>query len=424
MFRSKYLLMIALFTFALCALNDSAAVIAATEEPAPAKDAVPLNVPFYIGTYTEGKNQGKGIYLSSLNTQDGSLAAAELLVECTSPAFLVRHPAKPKIYVVGEIWGGSKDTGTLYSFTVDKDTNRLTRLPDQKIPGLGPTHLCVHCDALGDTLVVANYGSGNVVSLPINENGDLENFAGSIQHHGSGPNEERQKEPHPHGAYTVPLSNQILITDLGIDKLMMYKVDPGTAKITPDTQLFLDMPPGCGPRHLAFAFGPALETPYVAAKTLYVINELDSTVSVVVQKNVEKDATQNGAPPRWEITQTVSTLPKSVLDAPEQLKALNNTTAEVAVHPSGRFVYGSNRGHDSIAVFSVEKATGHLTQVQIESTRVKTPRHFAVSPCGRFLLVANQDSHSIITFRIDSESGKLTPTEKSIEVGSPICILF
>lgn len=422
MFRFKYPLTLIAFMlmFSMTPLCEAA------EET----ETVNSTIPFYIGTYTQGNAQGKGIYLSALNTQDGSLAAAELISECVAPAFLIRHPTKPMLYGVSEVWEGEeKGKGTVYAFSIDKNTNRLTRLPDQKIPGVCTTHLCVHCNESGDTLVVANYGSGNVVSLPINESGALENFAGSIQHHGSGPNVARQKAPHPHGAYAVPFSNQILVPDLGIDKLMMYKVDSNTAKITPDTQTFLEMPPGSGPRHLAFAFGKTLgntvETPYVDTKTLYVVNELDSTVSVVVQKNVAPNAAENPVNPhRWEITQTVSTLPKSVLDSPEQLEALKNTTAEIAVHPSGRFVYASNRGHNSIAVFSVDKASGNLTLIQTEPTQGKEPRHFAISPCGRLLLAANQNSHSIVSMKIDPESGKLTPNGKSIEVGSPVCIVF
>lgn len=437
MFRLKEIIRIltvfALTPFMLTVTQIGSAAETIAEETAAPQTSVPLTVPFYVGTYTQGNAQGKGIYLSALNTQDGSFVAAELLIECDAPAFLVRHPSKPTLYAVAETWNGEQ--GTVYAFAVDKSTNRLTRLPDQKVPGVGTTHLCVHCDALGDTLVVVNYGGGNVVSLPINENGELGSFASSIQHYGSGPNPSRQKEPHPHGVYIVPFSNQILVPDLGIDKLMMYKVDSNTAKITPDTQIFLEMPPGSGPRHLAFAFGADIGnppgTPYIAAKSLYVVNELDSTVSFVIQKNVPP---QNGVPQgenqpsnntlRWEIAQTVSTLPKSVLDSPEQLQALKNTTAEIAVHPSGRFVYASNRGHDSIAVFSVDKATGNLTLLQTEPTQGKNPRHFAISSCGHFLLAANQDSHTIFSFRIDQESGKLAPTGKSVNVGSPVCVVF
>ncbi|MCL2304577.1 MAG: lactonase family protein [Planctomycetaceae bacterium] len=362
-------------------------------------------IPFLIGTYTQGQFHGKGIYLSEFDPASGSMKPAELIQPCDAPAFLIRHPEKNnRIYAVGETW--TTGEGPIHAFSFDPLTKRMNKVNDLVIPGTGPTHLCVHSDAQGESLVVACYGSGNTVSVVLEKDGRLGKIAKVFQHFGSGPNQNRQKGPHPHGAYVVPGTSQILIPDLGIDKVMMYDIDPATSVLTPSRQAFLAMPPGSGPRHLAF-------DPTNAAR-FYVVNELDSTVSAV-----RKDAAGN-----WAIVQTVSTLPREILADPEKLADLNNTTAEIAVHPSGRFVYASNRGHNSIAVFAVDKENDQLTLVQTEPTQGRTPRHFAIVPGGHFLLVANQDSDTVTAFQIDPESGKMVPLHQSLNVGSPVCVVF
>ncbi len=360
--------------------------------------------PFLIGTYTQGQFHGKGVYVSELDSADGSLTPAKLLVECDAPAFLVKGAADNVIYAVGETWVAGK--GPVYAFSYDPKMKQMSKLDEAILPGTGPTHLCVHQSEKGNSLVVACYGSGNIVSLSLEKDGRFGKIASVIQHSGSGPNPNRQKEPHPHGAYVVPGSTQVLIPDLGIDRIMMYEIDPATSKLTPSEQPFLATPGGSGPRHLDF--DPT------DSERFYVVNELDSTVCLV-QKNSEG---------RWEIRQTVSTLPKELLDDKEKLAKLGNTTAEIGVHPSGRFVYASNRGLDGIAVFAVDKSSGQLTLIQSESTRGRSPRHFAISPDGRFLLAENQDSDTIQTFQIDTDSGQLTPIGEPLNVGSPVCILF
>jgi len=361
-------------------------------------------LPFLIGTYTQGQFRGKGIYLSEFNPANGTMKSAELLHQCAAPAFLIKHPKKSNlIYAVGETW--SPGEGPIYAFSYDSQAKSLTPLNSILVPGTGPTHLCVHSDAKGDSLVVACYGGGNIVSVSLEKDGRLGKVASVIQHSGSGPNQSRQKEPHPHGSYVAPGTSQILVPDLGIDKVMMYDLDPATSKLTPSKQPFLTMPPGSGPRHMEF-------DPTDAAR-FYVVNELDSTVSAV-RKNVDG---------LWGIRQTLSTLPQEILADSEKLANLNNTTAEIAVHPSGRFVYASNRGHNSIAVFAVDN-NGRMTLVQTESTQGQTPRHFAIVPGGRFLLASNQDSDSVVAFQIDQETGQLTPLGRPLEVGAPVCVLF
>jgi len=366
-------------------------------------------LPFLIGTYTEGHFRGKGIYLSEFNPADGSMKAAELVHECAAPAFLAR-PSKGSnlpanmVYAVGETWTAGQ--GPIYAFTFDPQRKTLTKLNEIIVPGTGPTHLCVHSDEKGNSLVVACYGGGNTVSIVLEKDGRLGEIASVMQHSGSGPNQSRQQNPHPHGAYIIPGTTQILIPDLGIDKVVMYDIDPATSVLTPSKQPYLAMPPGSGPRHL--------EVDPTDTKRFYVVNELDSTVSAV-RKNADG---------LWEITQTLPTLPQEILADADRLAGLSNTTAEIAVHPTGRFVYASNRGHNSIAVFAVNQQSGQLTLIQTESTQGRAPRHFAIVPGGRFLLAENQDTDTIVAFRIDQETGKLTPMGQTLEVGSPVCVLF
>ncbi len=356
---------------------------------------------FYVGTYTVPSFPGKGIYAAEFDVADGSFSDAKLLYETAFPAFLIRHPKKPLVYAIGEVWDTQK--GPVHVFEIEPASGGLRHLQTQTVPGLGPTHLSVCSGKNGESLVVACYGSGNVVALPILPDGTLGGAASSMQPQGSGPNKARQEGPHAHGAYFD--GKTVYVPDLGTDKVMLYDIDLKTSTLSPHSQSFVAMPPGSGPRHLDFADG---------GKRIYVINELDSTVSLL---------TRNAAG-LWEVVQSVSTLPKEVFASPETLAKLNNSTAEIAVHPSGKFVYASNRGHDSVAVFSVEERSGKITLIQTESTRGKTPRHFAIAPGGRWLLAANQDSGSVFAYRIDPESGRLTPVGDGLSVGGAVCILF
>ncbi|MGL6196806.1 MAG: lactonase family protein, partial [Thermoguttaceae bacterium] len=310
-------LLTAIITCLVCVTTSNAAEKALP----PAK-----KIPFYIGTYTQGHFKGKGIYLADLDTATGEISEPKLVAECDSPAFLVdnRVGEDSYIYAVGETWTEGK--GPIYAFKVNKNDSTLTKLNEITIPGTGPTHLCI-CDNGGgglgveakNVLVVACYGSGNVVSLPILPDGKLGEVVSSIKHEGSGPNKARQNEPHPHGVYQMPIGKshynpnewrvrEIAVPDLGTDKIFLYEVDTATAKMTPAKhQKFIELPPGSGPRHLAFTGDKRDGT------RIYCVNELDSTVSFI----------------DGDVVQTVSTLPKEITDSPEKLKELNNTTAEI-----------------------------------------------------------------------------------------------
>ena len=363
--------------------------------------------PFYIGTYTESGFPGKGVYRATLDAKTGALSSPELVFECRAPAFLIRHPQKPVLYAVGETW--DPDKGPVYAFRIAPETGHLTQISEITVSGTGPTHLCIDSRWDGEALIVACYGSGNVVALPILPDGSLGEQTCSVKHVGSGPNPSRQQEPHPHGAYSA--ENLIFIPDLGMDKVMMYRLDHQTGTLSPNQQPFIAMPPGSGPRHLAFSPREIWKN---GAKTIYVVNELNSTVCRVV-------ADDKGC---FEVVQTVSTLPEGKKDAAKPSDEQKNWTAEIVVHPSGRFVYVSNRGDDSIAVFQVDQTSGTLRFLETEPTRGKTPRNIAISPDGAFLLAANQDSNSVFCFRIDSESGRLHPLGDGIEVGAAVCITF
>ena len=349
---------------------------------------------FFIGTYTTGQDGGKGVYTSRLDPTTGALEEPVLAAECANPAFLALHPTKPYLYAVGEA-----RPGMLRAFLCNKRSGRLTLHDEKAIPGQGPCHLalCLSDDGETDAVVVANYGSGSVVSFPILGSGKIGNVASEIAHIGSGPNTARQKEPHAHGTYFD--GETVAVPDLGIDLVVYYTVDLSTAKLSRSPEITnLRLAPGAGPRHLA----ATKDRRYV-----YVVNELDSTVSVFDRR----------LPKHPELIQTVSTLPQGV-DAAE----LKNTTAEIELHPSGKFLYASNRGHDSIAVFAVEHAK--LTLIQNAPSGGKTPRFFCLDPTGRFLLSCNQNTGNICVLTVDLTTGRLTPMEYNIEVPKPVCIVF
>ena len=251
-------------------------------------------------------------------------------------------------------------------------------------------------DRAGKNVLVANYGGGSVACLPIKEDGSLGEATSFIQHEGSGPNPKRQQGPHAHSINVDAANRFAVAADLGLDKLLVYRLDAAAGKLTPNDPPFVAMAPGAGPRH--FAFHPG-------GRYAYAINELNSTVTAMTY-----DADRGVL----KAIQSITTLPEGFAGV--------NYPAEVQVHPSGKFVYGSNRGHDSIATFAVDAATGKLTSVAHEPTQGKNPRNFGIDPSGRYLLAANQDGNNVVVFRIDAKTGKLTPTGSSIQVTAPVCI--
>jgi len=347
----------------------------------------------YVGTYTGGgANASKGIYRSALDLQTGVLSSPVLAAEARNPSFVEIHPNGRFLYAVSEAGGG----GRVFAYAIDAATGDLTLLNDASTGGAGPCH--VNVDHAGKHVLVANYGSGSASVIPIGADGKLAEPTGFVQHEGSSVNPARQKEPHAHSVNLSPDDRFLFVADLGIDKIMIYKLDGQTGKIAANDPPFAQAKPGAGPRHLAF--GPD-------GRHAYVINELACTIAAY-----DYDA----AGGVLKEIQTVPALPSGFTGA--------STCAEVRVHPSGKFLYGSNRGHNSIAVYRIDPATGTLTFVEHETEGIKTPRNFNIDPTGKFCLVANQDGDSVIVFRIDPTTGSLEPTGQKIAISKPVCIRF
>jgi len=360
-------------------------------------DQPKTNQVFWIGGY------GPGIYASRLNT-DGSMAKPRLVATQAKPSFFALHPKLDVLYVVTETAIDDKQrAASLAAYQFDRAAYQAGDLPDlkllniERVQGNGPCHVTV--DTQGKFAVVANYGSGSVSLFPIQASGGLEPESSTIQHQGSGPNSARQKGPHAHCSMVDPTNQWVLVADLGLDQVLVYRLDPQNKKLVPGPNPFLKLAGGAGPRHIAF---------HPDGKLLYVINEMGMTLT-----SASWDA-QTGK--LTEIA-TVKTVPE------EQLQP-SWSTAEVLVHPTGRFVYGSNRGHDTIALFAISPQTGAATRIENFSTLGKIPRNFRIDPTGQFLLAENQESNTIHSFAIDRGTGFLKPTGHSISTEKPACIKF
>jgi 6-phosphogluconolactonase len=351
----------------------------------------------YFGTYTN--DASKGIYVSRLDLASGALTAPELAVETTSPSFLALHPSRRYLYAANEVRTfEGQETGAVSAFAIDAATGRLTTLNQQSSGGSGPAHLVV--DRSGQNVLVANYGGGSVAVLPVGTDGRLRPPSAVVQHTGSSVNPKRQSKPYAHSINVDPGNRFAYAADLGIDKVMIYRFDPAAGTLVANDPASVSVAPGSGPRH--FAFDPT-------GSHAYVINEMLMTITAF-----SHDAARGALAE----VQTISTLP------PGQDVAQGFSTAEVQVHPSGRFVYGSNRGHDSVTVFARDASSGRLTFLQNVPTQGEFPRNFGIDPSGRYLLAANQRSNSVVVFRIDQETGRLTPTGHSVTVGTPVCVTF
>lgn len=341
----------------------------------------------YVGTYTSSTSEGIYVYrMDQLSGQLKRLGSAK----SENPSFLAIDPRKRFLYAVNET-----STGAVSAFRINRQTFALEFLNQQPSQGADPCHLVV--DDRGRSLLLANYTGGNVAVLPIQRDGSLGPASDVEQHEGSGPREQ-QKGPHAHCIKLDRFNRHAFAADLGSDKVMIYGFNAATGTLEPAKQPFASLHQGAGPRHL---------TLHPNGKYLYVINELDSSIT-----------TFRYDPAKGMLTafESISTLPRDFSGT--------SYCADVHVSRSGRFLYGSNRGHNSIVVFAIDPRSGRLTLVEHVSTGGNWPRNFTIDPSGRFLLVANQRSDNVVTFRIDSQTGRLTPTGQITEIPVPVCLQF
>jgi 6-phosphogluconolactonase len=347
----------------------------------------------YIGTYTSGKSEG--IYGYQFDPQSGALTRVNS-IKSTNPSFLAIDRSKRYLYAVNEVGEYlGKPSGGVSAYMIERPNLNLRLLNEQATQGADPCHLSV--DSKRKVLLVANYTGGNVTVLPIRPDGTLGMVMDVEQHEGSGP-KEQQKGPHAHCIMLDRNERYAFASDLGIDKVMIYRFDRATGKLTPAQQPFAELKSGAGPRHLTF---------HPNGKYLYVIDELDSTMTVFGYDE------RNGTLTHVD---TVSTLPSDFSGT--------SYCADVHVSQSGKFLYGSNRGHNSIVVFEIDPRTGKLKLVQHISTAGDWPRNFTIDPSGAFLLVANQRSDNVVTFSIDPGTGQLKPTGHNESIPSPVCLRF
>ncbi|MGV3663123.1 MAG: lactonase family protein [Prosthecobacter sp.] len=353
----------------------------------------------YFGTSTNPKNGAKGIYVARFNSASGELTQPELAAEAGNPGFLSIHPSKKYLYASSDVMkaDGTKGGG-ISAFSIDKKTGKLTPINQSATSGMGPCH--VGLDKTGKMAVISNYGNGTLSSYSIKEDGSVSPEVGFIQHEGSGAVPKRQAGPHAHSVNFTPDNRFALACDLGIDKVLIYKADIATGKLTPNEPAFAKVPAGGGPRHLAFHPG---------GKYVFVNNEITMT-ETVFSYDAEKGALTE--------IQTVSTLP----EADRELKGLS--TAETVAHPNGKVVYVSNRTHDTIAVFACDPATGKLTLLQNVPVEGQIPRNICLDPSGKWLIAAHQNSATAAVFKVDQNDGKLTFTGTKVNVPGSICVRF
>ncbi len=362
---------------------------------AHAADARSNHFLVYFGTFT-GTNS-KGIYVSRFDSATGRLSAPALAAQTVNPSFVAIAPDHHLLFSVNETdeFHGQA-SGAVSAFKLDASSGKLELLNQQPSGGTGPCHVTV--DPGGKYVLVANYNSGSVAALPVETDGSLGPASLVIQHHGSSVNRERQAGPHAHCVAMDATHHRVFACDLGLDKVMIYQLNETSGALTPDETPWAELKPGSGPRHITFS---------PDGRHAYVISEMGGTLTAFAC-NPEHGALNE--------IQTVSTLPADFHG--------KNTAAEVALLPSGKFIYGSNRGDDSIAVFAVDEASGRLSFVERQSSHGKTPRCFAIDPTGQYLIAANQNSDNVVVFHINALTGKLTWTGQSIEVGKPVCVTF
>jgi 6-phosphogluconolactonase len=349
----------------------------------------------YVGCYTtpDRDGRGNGINAYRMDTETGAWTHIQLLEGIGNPSWLTLHPSQPRLYSVH----GGNFFSEVSAYAIDPATGQLSPLGSQ--PCGSPNPVAISISPISPYAVVAGYNAGKVAALPVNPDGSLGPMSDLVTLVGQpGPHPTEQNVSHPHHIPIDPSGRHFVVPDKGFDRTYVFRVDPATGKIVPTEQASVQARPGAAPRHLAF---------HPTAPYAYQCNEIDSTVTTFGY-----DA-ETG---RLDELSIQTTLPAGYSE--------RNSTAEIQVAPSGRFIYVSNRGHNSIAIFAVDAASGRLTSIGWESTQGEQPRFFALDPAGRFLYAANQASHTIVTFRVDPEAGTLTPTGQVVETGSPVSIVF
>ena len=357
----------------------------------PDQDSYQIRV--YVGTYT--RSETDGIHIYAMDTSSGALSFLSKVEGVENASFLAIDPQQRHLYAVHEVEEfEGKPGGGVSAFSIDRDTGGLTYLNRQSTGGAGPCHLTV--DETGSYLLLANYLSGSLAVFPIEQDGKLSEASHLVQHRGSSVDPTRQEGPHAHSVTLDAANRYLFAADLGIDKIMVYRLNLTEGKLEPNDVPSVDLKAGAGPRH--FCFHPSGEYAFI-------INELDSTLTSFAYDSDHGTLAE---------IETVATLPQDFDGA--------SHCADLHVSPSGRFVYGSNRGHDSIVIFEIEPSTGRLGYIGHESTRGETPRNFAIDPTGSLLLAANQNTDTIVTFRIDQRTGRLQATGDVVEVPMPVCL--
>jgi len=347
----------------------------------------------YVGTYTD--HGSKGIYAYRFDAKTGQSTPLGLAAESTQPSFLTVDARGHFLYAVNEIerYEG-QPTGAVSAFAIDSTSGKLSLLNQVSSRDGGPAHIAL--DRTGKYALVSNYTRGSVAVLPVQKDGRLGEASAFVQHHGAGVDKERQEQPHAHAVAMSPDNRFAVVADLGLDRVFAYSFDSAKGTMGQDPHL-TKANPGAGPRHLVFN---------LSGKLLYVINELQSSITTYAYD------TANGG---LRELSTISTLPDGFSG--------HSAAAEIALHPSGKFLYASNRGPDSIAVFSIA-AEGTLSHVEFAPVSGKTPRNFAIDPTGSWLLVGDQESDKVVVFRINRKTGRLTPTGQILQISYPACVTF
>jgi len=348
----------------------------------------------YVGTYTGEKS--KGIYAIRLDPASGRFESLGLQAEVDSPSFVATDPHHHFLYALTERTSSKNPTGFLSSYVIDPVTGALRLL--NKVPANGTTTAHLAVDGTGRWLLVANYGSGSVGVFALGADGRIGAMRDFKQHEGASIDPRRQGGPHPHEVVMSPDNRFLFVPDLGLDKIFSYRLNSTNGKLTPGNPAFTQIPPGFGPRHMIFGRD---------GKFAYVLGEMGSKLIALAYDKVRGALTP---------VQTIATIP-------DGFKGENNS-AELALDASGRFLYASNRGHDSVSLFEISPRTGKLSLLQVEPSRGKTPRNIALDPDGTHFLAANQDSGQIVIFKRDASSGRITPDGQVLDIPSPVCILF